>query len=189
MANERERLFLGLALSPEVRSALQEALARASGSGLPNRMVPPTNWHITLRFLGDTPRDRRDSLVTMLRTAILPPPHPVRIDGWGAFPRAAAARVFWAGVVDESGALTRIAAAAETLAREAGFPPEDRPFRPHLTLARLRDPHDLRPLLQLLPPLGVMLPVQEITLFRSHLGNGPARYEPVETIALPEATD
>lgn len=186
--DDRERLFLAIDLSPEVRDGLLVALSSAPATPSLPRLIPAASWHITLRFLGATPRERRDSLLEKLHLAPLPAEHSIDIVGWGAFPRAAAGRVFWAGVDDDSGNLGGLAALAEAAARDSGFAPEARPFRPHVTLARLRKPNDLRPLLLKLPPVRLRMPVREITLFRSQLGDGPAHYERLDLIRLPQVT-
>lgn len=77
-----------------------------------------------------------------------------------------------------------IAAVAEEVVRTAGFPAETRPYQAHLTLSRLREPLDVRPYLSSLPPLHTPMPITEVVLFRSHLGSGPPRYEPLVRIPL-----
>jgi 2'-5' RNA ligase len=102
--------------------------------------------------------------------------------GLGAFPSRGRARVLWYGVGDPEGRLGRLARAVRAA---VGLPPEDR-FRGHLTLARARDRlgTDARGLLDNVPAPAVRLAVEQLILFRSHLGRGPARYEALATARL-----
>lgn len=179
-----DRLFLAVPIDEPTRSTLAEQLRRALPDGLPGRVVPPGSWHFTLRFLGDTREEAAATVSEEIRGAALPPAFQLRFDRCGAFPRPARASVLWLGVSSGAAEMTRLAQAAESAARAAGFPPERRPFSPHLTLSRLREPRDLRPLLEGIPPLDATMEVREIALYRSHLGRGPARYEAVQRFPL-----
>jgi RNA 2',3'-cyclic 3'-phosphodiesterase len=176
---QTERLFLGVDLDDPTRAALSRYLAGMAPGGLPGRTVPSPSWHLTLRFLGDTASDQRDNLIAGLEAMPRGAAFEATFSRPGAFPRAARASVLWIGVDAGAGELARLAAACEAVARGAGFPAEEKRFTPHLTLSRLRTPADLAPLVQHAPSAEVRFQVREITLFRSRLGAGPARYEPV----------
>jgi len=66
----------------------------------------------------------------------------------------------------------------------AGLDPDDRPFRPHLTLSRVRPEVDVSGLVGGALPLGIDWKCESIVVYRSHLGRGGARYEPLETLPL-----
>lgn len=179
---ESDRLFLGVALPEPVRAAL---LAHLGGAGeLPGRVVPPESWHLTLRFLGDTPPEQRERLTAELAAAPLGPPLQIVFGGLGAFPSPARARVLWLGVEQGREPLRALAHAAEQVARRAGFAAERRPFAPHLTLSRLRSPADVGPLIARLPPASQPMRVEQVVLFRSVLGAGPARYQALRRVPL-----
>lgn len=179
------RLFVGVALPDALRGALHAHLRAALGdSGLPGRPVPPGNWHLTLRFLGDTSAARAAEFLERMRSADLGPCFALEFGGCGAFPRPARASVLWLGIGDGAEPLARLAAAVEEAARLAGFAAENRPFRAHLTLSRLQPPQDVRALLDTIPPFTERMLVAEATLFRSHLVGGPPRYEVVERFRL-----
>ncbi|CAN5354201.1 RNA 2',3'-cyclic phosphodiesterase [soil metagenome] len=152
---------------------------------LPGKRVPAENWHLTLRFLGDTPPALRDGLVAELESTTLGEPFAVRFGGLGAFPHPRRARVLWLGVAAGAAGLRALAAATEEAAQRAGFPAADKPFSPHLTLSRIRPPRSVAALLEGAGPLDVGMEVDEVVLYRSHLGKGPARYEAVARFALP----
>jgi 2'-5' RNA ligase len=182
---EREsagRFFLAVPLAEPVRSALAAEL-RERGP-LPGRPVPPENWHLTLRFLGDTPEPALRRLREEVASAPLGERFSVRFGEYGAFPRASRATVLWLGLAGDTEPLDRLAQAVEQAVRSAGFPAERRPFKPHLTLSRIRAPEDARGVLDRLPPFPRLMPVEEVVLFRSHLGGGPPRYEAAERFPL-----
>lgn len=179
-----ERLFLAAPLTEETRARLAARLAAAPGGRLPGRPVAARNWHLTLRFLGDTAPARADALITAMNAAELQASFPVTFGRYGAFPRESHASVLWLGVEEGADRLAVLAEIAETAARAAAFPAESRPFRPHLTLSRIPRPLDLRPLLLELPSFRESMLVSEIVLYRSRLGGGPARYERVAGWAL-----
>lgn len=177
------RLFLGVPLTEEARGALEAHLRPHCGS-LPGRQVPSVNWHLTLRFLGDTSPALRESVADELRGAPLGAAFPLGFAGLGAFPRPARATVLWLAVGEGAAPLRALAAEVEAAARRAGFPAEERPFAPHLTLARVQPPRDLRELLSRTPPFPGRMPVDAVVLFRSRLGGGPPRYEALERFPL-----
>ena len=182
------RLFVGVDLAAEVRHALAARLAGTVEGRLPGKVVPPPNWHLTLRFLGDVDQVGRDRLLMALAGADLGSAFDMTLTGLGAFPRPAKAAVLWAGVADGSVALGAVASRVEEACREAGFGPEERPFHPHLTLSRIRPPEDLTGLIRDVQEFRIRTMVDEVTLFESHLGRGGARYEALERFELDPST-
>ena len=179
-----ERLFVGIPLPESVTERLAGDLQRRFPAGLPGRSVPPANWHLTLRFLGNVDASAAARLRSELGAGGLGRPFELRLDRLGAFPSARRARVVWLGTEQTDGPVFQLAAAVERRARMVGFPPETRAFSPHLTLARLRDPGDLRTMLASIDMPVVNLTVEEIAVFRSHLGGPVPLYEVVESFPL-----
>jgi len=175
------RLFLGVPVTEAIRSGLR---AHLEGEDLPGRIVSPERWHLTLRFLGDTPPDALERLREALSAEDLGGRTTLAFDRLGAFPRADRASVLWLGVGEGAQALRALAGKAEAAAQRAGFPAEARAFAPHLTLARIRPPRDVGPLVERVPPFTEEMPVDAVVLFRSHLGRGPVRYEEMERFPL-----
>lgn len=183
------RLFVALSLEDEIRRGLEAHLRGAlGGRGLPGRVVAPANWHFTLRFLGHTPHEDAIRLREELRATLLGPSFTLGFGGLGAFPRPRRASVLWMGVNEGTEALHALAARVEEAAVRAGFPAEPKPFRAHLTLARLQPPADVTGLVERVAPHGGRLAARSIVLFRSHLGAGPPRYQAVERFALEEGS-
>jgi len=153
----------------ELRSAVEGA--RSAHPGL--RWTRPEQWHLTLVFLGEVDDRARADLVTRLaRAATRHPPLQLALHGAGRF----GDRVLWTRVDGDVVALRRLAAAAQAAARRARLPVEERPYRPHLTLARGREGVRLRPVVDALAGYaGSAWTASELHLVRSHPGAGPDR--------------
>lgn len=170
------RLFVAVVPPAEPLQELEAALAPVRGSVPALRWSAPAGWHLTLAFLGDVGEDRLPDLSARLRRAAgRAAPFEIGLRGGGRFGR----QVLWTGVGGDTTALTRLAASVAAAARRAGIPVEDRPYKPHLTLARSRTPIDLRPLADSLQHFqGTAWTVRHVELMRSVLGPEP-RYEPL----------
>ena len=179
------RIFLAVDLTSEARQALSRRVMEMAGARkLPGRVTPPRNWHMTLWFLGDVARDRYEMMSHYLSETPLGDVFRCRFGELGSFPRARRATVLWVGVSRGSRSLSALAAATKEAVAGAGIPLSERPFSPHLTLSRIRPPQDVRALLESAPSAEVEMTVREVTVFRSHLGGGPPRYEALERIPL-----
>jgi len=141
------RLFAALVPPASVLDDLAEAVGRGRAGAPPSvRWSSRERWHLTLAFYGEVDADRAPELAGHLARAAEGVPAPVlSLAGAGRFGQ----QVLWAGVrgaPDALAALDRLAAAAVAAGRAVGAAVEDRPYRPHLTLARSRGPADLDPL-------------------------------------------
>ncbi len=139
---ETQRIFFALPLPPEMREQLASLRDRAVAE-LGSRILRPIkteNFHVTLHFLGEQPRSAVESARETLREISADPlPAPrFEVGAFGAFPKANAARVLWAGVrdIDETAAKVYDTLGA-ALARRS-LPLEDRPFHSHITLCYVR---------------------------------------------------
>ena len=154
-----------------------------SGLDLPGRAVPVRNLHVTLRFIGPAGRVGRDRIAASLDEADLGGPFPVRIGRLGAFPKLRKATVAWAALERDGGRVARLAGVVDEAVAAAGFGHEERPFRAHLTLARIRPPRDLRRAAAA-PEAGVVAHITEVVFYRSRAGDGPVMYDPLERFPL-----
>ena len=177
------RFFVAVGLSDDHRHALAAFLTDTVGD-LPGKPISPANWHLTVRFLGDLTDTQYDRFVHELDGVDKPAPFRMTFAGLGAFPKATAASVLWLGINQGVGGMQELAAASETAAHLAGLPPEDRPFVPHLTLARVQPPRDVWPWLAQVPEPPVRVDVERLEVFRSHLGDAGAEYEMLDEIEL-----
>lgn len=181
MVDRVGRVFAAVPLPGEVRAALAHRLEEEQ---IPGRVAPPENWHITIRFLGSLDRLAYERFLAGLEDRELGAGFRIRLGGVGAFPRPAKATVVWVGVEDGGDRLAELAERTDDAARSAGIPGEDRPFTAHLTLSRVRPPTDVRGLVERVPMVGLSWVCRELVVYRSHLGRGGARYEPLETFPL-----
>jgi len=134
------RLFVAIVPPDGVLVELAKAVEPLRSANPELRWTGPEDWHLTLAFLGEVAEDVLPEL--MIRTERAAQRHPaqqIAVRGAGAFPKAARARVVWAGISTTSG-LGPLAASVAAGARRAGAPPPDegRRYRAHLTLARCR---------------------------------------------------
>jgi 2'-5' RNA ligase len=173
------RLFVAVPCGEPLRAALtsrRDAFAGAPGL----RWTAPDTWHLTLQFLGDWPRQRIPALVEALAKGVEPPPFVLSPRGLGAFPDLGRPRVLFLQLGDDGAAAALARSVREKVAEIWPDGPQDtKPFRPHLTLARLRRPlapESLKALsewdLSGLPEL----PVEGFRLYSSVLDRGGARH-------------
>lgn len=133
------RLFVAFDLPAEVRQALGELIAQLCPLCPKARWVRSQSMHLTLKFLGHVD-DQAEAQLAAIRSALAavhsPAPVEMQFRGVGFFPDARRPRVVWCGI-DSSPNIVPLAADISRALEPLGFPPEDRPFVPHLTLARL----------------------------------------------------
>jgi len=128
------RLFVGIGFPPELKLRLSLLCSGVPGA----KWVDPGNFHLTLRFIGETGEDVAadiDDALSRLRARRLT----LQISETGVFGSGAKPRSLWAGV-ERSPELAGLRDKIEQALMRAGLPPEPRRFAPHVTLARLRDP-------------------------------------------------
>jgi 2'-5' RNA ligase len=180
------RLFTGIDLPVQVKDQLAELLGRLRPTA---RLKWSTagNFHVTTKFIGEWPSQRVEELSAALRAVPSPPPIHIAIRGLGWFPNPRAPRVFWAGV--EAGpALSDLARDTDRALAKLGVAPETRPFSPHLTLARVKEPVPLDRLRQAVAPLvsedfGDFV-ADRFHLYLSELGPSGSVYTKLEEFAF-----
>jgi 2'-5' RNA ligase len=172
----------------EVLDALARAVeaGRAGADGL--RWEQRERYHLTLQFLGPLPR--LAPVVDGLRAAAGErAAFPFRLGGAGAFPNTRRARVVWIGAETGGDALVGLAAAVSSALRPLGYETERGPFRPHLTVARLKVPGDVGPVLNALGGelIGPAFTVGEVLLYESRLSSQGPTYSVLERVPLRNA--
>ncbi|HYM52447.1 MAG TPA: RNA 2',3'-cyclic phosphodiesterase [Candidatus Dormibacteraeota bacterium] len=178
MAERPWRCFVAIPITDRLRSDLSTAVAAMRADpelDAPWRWTDAAGWHLTLAFLGQTDPAHVPRLAEALVAAVGGlEPFIASTGGLGLYPTRRAARVLWYGVDDASG---RLGGVAQAVRSGLGLDVTER-FRPHLTLARARDPRgvDEAAVAAMESPAGE-IEVKQAVLYRSHLGHGPARYE------------
>lgn len=185
-AGEQARLFVAVQPAEEVLRHLADAVGELHAVRARARATPVERWHVTVAFLGDVPVDRLDDAAGAVAAgAAVGGPVELVIRGGGRFGRGRSS-VLWAGVHGATDgaekAFSDLARGQRRCLRRARLPYDDRPFRPHLTLAYPGDRID-RELLHddvtaLAGYAGPAWTVERLILFRSYLGPHP-RHEPV----------
>lgn len=160
--------------SQRVREAVPEATASWSR---------PEGIHLTVKFFGNVDQTKAPLISNALARAV-EDVSPIRISvgGTGVFPRPSRPQVLWIGINDANGALAQLRERVEDECAREGFPKEDRAFRPHLTIARIRKPHNANRLAEAhlrTDFAAVELVLNELLLFRSELSPEGSRYTPL----------
>jgi 2'-5' RNA ligase len=175
------RLFVALDLPP----ALRQRLAMLTG-GLPGaRWVPAENYHVTLRFIGETPAWQAEEIDHAL-AGLRAPGFALTLAGLGTFDKAGRSAALWVGV-ERTPALDHLRSKVETALQRIGLEPERRRFAPHVTLARVEAVPEAK-LVAHLQAFSLFraepVAVAHFTLFSSRLGKDRAVYEAEAEYAL-----
>ncbi len=179
------RVFVSVGLSTEAREALIDAVERIRQE-VPEgiQWARPDGMHLTLKFLGNIPSINVPSLLECIReVACAHPAFGLKLTGLGMFPNRRKPRVLWAGVGGDMDALSSLQQAAEDAINALGYAPEQRPFRPHITLGRPRRSVSDSQLARigavvsgLAPPASLAWQVEHVDVMRSELHPSGARY-------------
>jgi len=183
------RAFFAIAFGDEAQRAVAAEIARlrARPGAEALRFVRPEAVHVTLRFLGEIPRERVGPLVAAAGAGVARiAPFAATLGGVHAFPSPRRPRVV-ALALEPEAPLAALAAALERGVVAAGFAPEPRGFRAHATLARVRPGRRLAPgfVTDEAPAAAPLsFPVHEVVLFASTLAQDGAHYTPLERLSL-----
>ena len=189
------RLFVAVPVADEVRAAVGELMQAVAGGPIGERASGQPRWvrvdglHLTLRFLGATPDERQPELAAaMVAAARGVAQFRVVLSGGGAFPDPYRPRVLWIGIEEGAGPLENLARRLDEQLQPLGWPPEGRPFAPHLTLARTDGvpgaDERARLLSELAGDVRLVWQADRLVLYKSILGHGPARYDVVSEAPL-----
>jgi RNA 2',3'-cyclic 3'-phosphodiesterase len=184
MSGDAVRAFVALELDEAMREKLRSVVDELRGRLRDVSWVRPEGIHLTLRFLGPARPPVLDEMKPRLRAAAshCSPASPL-VAGLGVFPERGRARVLWIDIAVPPAVLA-LQAECEAAAVAAGFAPEPRPFRPHLTLGRWREgaPRPELPSRDLGPAS-----LRHLALYSSEHRPDGTRYRPLERFALGEA--
>ncbi|MDD1674299.1 MAG: RNA 2',3'-cyclic phosphodiesterase [Methanomicrobiales archaeon] len=133
------RTFLALDLSEDIRRRIEESQGILRRSSARLTFVDPAAAHMTIKFLGEVPEELLPKIITAIR-GVRCAPFDISITGIGCNSRVKP-RVIW-GVVKDHGESAALAHQVDEILAPLGFPKENRPFRPHITLARVRECDD-----------------------------------------------
>ena len=193
------RLFIALDIDDGIRERITRFLEGVRGFAPDARWVRPESLHVTLKFIGEKPEEIVAEIERAL-SQVKPEPFEMTFRGYGFFPGAKAARVFWIGIESDP-RLASLAQAVDEAVVGLGIPKEDHAFSPHLTLARggggsgapKRQKND-RPNLRFVklqekltamstPEFGTMT-AREFFLYKSQPSRGGSLYTKIARFAL-----
>jgi 2'-5' RNA ligase len=183
------RLFLAINLEPRVRRAIVDATATLRTEAPTLSWVDEARLHLTLKFLGEQPADVVPSLSeSVSRVAQRHRTFALRLGEVGAFPNFRRARVVWMGI-ERDPRLELLHHDLEVACEEIGFEVDGRAFRPHLTLARVKDRTGVDELRRLArASKGVDFEeetgVESIDVMQSDMTTSPSRYERLHVATL-----
>lgn len=182
------RLFVAINLPALEKQRLARELERLAAYALPIRWLDPDSLHITVKFLGEV-ADLHHGIAHALRTATSAhQPFDLVLQGLGAFPSLSRPNVFWLGA--EGGqALLGLQESVEATLAELGFAPEDRAYRPHITVGKTKARQIIRNRTLMDRMAGefkykATVRVDRVELMRSYTDPRGARYEVLESVEL-----
>ncbi|TAL24658.1 MAG: RNA 2',3'-cyclic phosphodiesterase [Nitrospirae bacterium] len=174
------RCFVAIELPDEIKKTIDEYVAKLMETKADVKWIPSKNLHLTLKFLGDTPEkivpdiSKRLSEITRLHNSF-----DIRISGAGVFPNIKYPRVIWLGIND-SEEIIKLQRDMDEALKEFGFETDDREFRPHLTIGRIRSSKNKDVLIRELSTLKAVdfgkIEVKNIALMKSELKPGGAEH-------------
>lgn len=182
------RIFIALDIPAEIRARLAQYIERVRAYAPDARWARVEGLHVTLKFIGEVKDAKLEEFQSALAT-VKAVPFEMIFGSIGFFPTPKSPRVFWAGV-QNGDALPQLATAVDQALSKLGIAREEKPYNPHLTLARAgtRDPQSLKALAPLLtveaaPQFGTMT-AREFWLYRSQPGPGGSKYTKLQRYGL-----
>jgi 2'-5' RNA ligase len=182
------RLFVAVPVSDDVRSAVGRLMEEVAGAPIDQRAFGQPRWvrveglHLTLRFLGATPEERVGEVAAAVTSAAQGmAPFEIVLSGGGSFPNPHHPRVLWLGITEGAPELAQLAQRLGADLLALGWPIDDRPLTPHLTLARTDGvpgaDEKVRRLVEVAGDRRLGWQADRIVLYKSLVGHGPTRYE------------
>ena len=182
------RTFIAIELPSEIKAALASLQTELRRAGADVSWTRPENIHLTLKFLGEVD-ERRIGEVEKVCVASAEEfqSFTLRLNETGVFPNARQPRILWAGLAGEIEKTVEMRKRLDDGLSLIGFEREEKDFRPHLTIGRVKSNSKIRELLALagasqVPALSFV--VTEIVLMKSELHPAGARYTPVARVSL-----
>ena len=183
--SEKVRTFIAIEIPAEVKDRAKQLIARLSATPAKVKWVGPEAMHWTLKFLGDVDMLEVPEICAAVERACRPfAPFDVEAKGAGAFPDPRRPRTVWIGVGEGSEPMIALHDAIELELAELGYREENRRFRPHLTIGRVRNsPEGIEELGRLLQANADfesgLSTVYEVVIFSSTLGPKGPTHEPL----------
>lgn len=177
------RLFIAIEIPDAIKAELTKLQTELRRAGADVGWTKPENIHLTLRFLGEVGEWQLDDLKRLCtETAAEFQPFTLRLKDTGYFPNFRQPRVLWVGLAGEIGTAEELQERLEERLISIGFVQQDKAFKPHLTIGRVKSAKNVKPLvakveMYSLPEMA--FEVGEIVLMKSDLHPAGALYTPM----------
>jgi 2'-5' RNA ligase len=180
------RLFVGVWLSENIQDLIMNYIESSRREVTGWKWTKRQNLHFTLKFLGEVSENRLDGLHVALKTAAANfHPFTLELGNMGFFPKRGIPRIMWLGVGYGEPELIQVAALVEENCQAHGFGKSDKPFQPHVTIARAKQ-EDIRTISGTFPDFTLLklhsdkiMLVDGFSLIESSLNPGGAIYKTV----------
>lgn len=180
------RIFTAIDFSPGEKKVLAEYVRKLEKHFPGFKWINASSWHITLKFIGEADQSIVDAIINILKEKIVMKAFSLETNTAGFFPPGGKARVLYLGL-DYSESLEHCFKTIDTALSVIGIEKELRPFRPHITLARLKSlalkERDKEALIQVSAP-QLKIKISEIVLMQSLFERSGVRYTPVQRFSL-----
>ncbi|QJA06306.1 RNA 2',3'-cyclic phosphodiesterase [Thermosulfurimonas marina] len=185
------RCFLAVSLPEDLKEILREIQGRLAAETSGVRWVRPEGFHLTLKFFGNIPEEKLPALVRAAERVLQEfRPFELVLEGLGFFPESGPPRVVWVGLSGELEPLLEMERRLSRAFAKLGFPPEKRPFHPHITLGRVKDGRRSRELraraAEIRVPPG-RFRLDHLTFYQSKLHPEGALYSVLKEVPLGNA--
>jgi 2'-5' RNA ligase len=182
------RLFVALPISEEIQKGCEALQAIGKTKTTSVKWIDPKQIHLTLVFLGWTDRPLRTRIEEVIQeVSENSPPLSITVTGLGVFPRLRSPKVVWAGIPEEA-ALMKLQHTLTEKIGSLGVTMESRPYRPHLTLGRVKDGTVSDPFIRWITQEKTIqigrCAVSQLALMESHLRPGGSEYDCLFTSKL-----
>lgn len=145
------RLFIALPLNREIENKLGDMISQLKRKGGDIKWVNPQNIHLTVKFLGDTEQKLVGDIIEHINSVITKyQPIPTNITHLGAFPNLRRPRVIWVGIEKNADTIIQLAKEIDTHISQLGWEKENKKFKAHFTLGRVRNNRGLEQLTEYL---------------------------------------
>ncbi|MBM3252106.1 MAG: RNA 2',3'-cyclic phosphodiesterase [Candidatus Omnitrophica bacterium] len=183
------RAFIAIELNKDIQDSLAKIQSQLRAARADVKWVKPENIHLTLKFIGNIEIDLVIKIKEILQEiSKIFQNVPADLNELGAFPKIKNPRVIWVGMQTGKDKVIAILEELEKRLAEIGIAKEEKEFHPHVTLGRLRSPHNRSDLVAMLeknikiPPLNFT--IDKIVLFKSALAPQGPIYEPQAEVSL-----
>lgn len=187
--SESLRLFIGIELDDSIRKIVEQAHAHLKTVDTHFKWTTAQNAHITLKFLGNVSADKVDDIKSRLnKISRQTSPSQFELTEMGAFPKPQMPRIIWLGVKQEKTWMEDLAGKIDESLAEMEFQKEDRPFHPHVTIARVKTGKNRTALCEAIESFSVgqqaRQSVSHFTLFQSTLTPQGPIYQNLQNFPL-----